>query len=164
MKTRVSISVLLFACALTACSKPNAAASNQAAASAPAGTPAAAPAPATTPAAPPASEFVGTWAFSGEILGARHSLQSAPICTFTQAAAGLEGSCKGPSAAGTAAVQVNGNAIDVIYSHRATAPNGVNGVAEFRGLLGPDGVIRGRERDSVIPGREGPFTAQRVGN
>lgn len=162
MTTRVSISLLLFACALTACSKPNAAASNQAAA-APAPAPAATPAAAAA-AAPVVSGFAGTWAFSGEILGARHSLQSAPICTFTQAPTGLVGTCKGPSAAGTAAVQVNGNAIDVIYSHQATAANGVNGVSEFRGLLGPDGVIRGRERDSVLPGREGPFTAQRVGN
>ena len=162
MKTRVSISVLLFACALTACSKPNAAASNQAAA-APATAPAATPA-APAAAAPVANAFVGTWAFSGEIRGARSSLQSAPICTFTQAAVGLEGSCKGPSASGTAAVQVNGNAIDVIYSHRATAANGVNGVAEYQGVLGADGVIRGRERDTFLPGRVGQFTAQRVGN
>ena len=162
MKANLSISILLFAGAVAGCSKPNTAPPAQAAA-APASAPAATPAPAAA-AAPPTSGFVGTWAFSGEILGRRDTLQAAPVCAFTQAAVGLEGSCKGPSASGTAAVQVNGNAIDVIYSHRATAANGVNGVAEYRGVLGPDGVIRGRVRDSFLPGREGPFTAQRVGN
>ncbi len=162
MKANLSISILLFAGAVAGCSKPNTAPSAQAAA-APASAPATTPAPAAA-VAPPANGFVGTWAFSGEILGRRDVLQAAPVCAFTQAAVGLEGSCRGPSASGTAAVQVNGNAIDIIYSHRATAANGVNGVAEYRGVLGPDGVIRGRVRDSFLPGREGPFTAQRVGN
>lgn len=108
-----------------------------------------------------AANFAGTWAVSG-ILGHPVTATASPVCVFRQSRNAISGTCKGPNGIGSALGAVNGSAIEWQWHIIATDPQGLSGIATFRGVLDADGVIRGTWHHSDNPAIIGTFTAQRV--
>ena len=108
------------------------------------------------------ANFTGKWAFSGT-LGDDPILETmAGVCDITQDDNVLVGSCKGPDGVASIDGSVDGNKIDMRVHHVKTSEGGATGISEFRGVLGDDGIIRGRWKDSAFPDALGTFTGQKV--
>lgn len=106
-------------------------------------------------------DFSGPWAVSGQIVAGPVFAAVIPVCRFRQVGNQLSGHCRGPNAAGPAFGATNGFTISWQWQLHATTPIGVNGIAAFQGMLGPDNIIRGTWTSSAAPGASGPFSAHR---
>ena len=108
-----------------------------------------------------AADFSGTWSASavyqknGQIV-----YTTTPVCTFQQTGNRISGTCTGPNALGPATGTASGSAITWQWKATANA-TGQIGLSTWKGTLGPDGVIRGDQTGSSLPGASAPFTAQR---
>lgn len=115
---------------------------------------------AAIPAIASSDDFVGIW----DVVGAIHGdgpvvLNVTSVCVFQQTGTIIAGTCRGADALGPASGTAVGAKIGWDADVKATAPNGVNGLLSFAGVLGPDGVIRGEVKWAGMPGRVGTFTA-----
>jgi hypothetical protein len=108
-----------------------------------------------------ATNFAGTWTVAGT-LGNPVIATSAPVCIFRQGGNAISGTCKGPNGIGSADGSVNGRAIYWRWHIIATNPNGLAGIATYRGVWGSDGVVRGTWTHTARPGVGGIFTAQKL--
>jgi hypothetical protein len=104
-----------------------------------------------------AAGFAGTWS----VAGALGNVRTNPVCTFRQAGSTLSGTCRGPNASGPAAGKVSGGQIAWQWRANAMNANATSGIATFKGVVGPDNVIRGSWTFSALRGA-GTFTAIRA--
>ncbi len=109
-----------------------------------------------------AANFAGRWSVGGSVVGGGYVTTIAPVCVLQQVGARIAGACRGPNNGGAAAGTVSGGVIVWQWRMVALTRLGFSGIATFRGVLGPGGIVRGQWRLTSHPGYVGNFTMKRV--
>ncbi len=108
-----------------------------------------------------AHDYSGKWAING-VLGDPTIASIVGICDFTQDGHDIVGSCKGATGVGAMDGSEDDGKIQFELHIVATKESGVTAIAHFKGVLDPDGVVRGTWTMSTFPDAGGPFTAQKI--
>ena len=108
-----------------------------------------------------AHDYSGKWAING-VVGDPTVASVVGICDLTQDGHDIVGSCKGATGVGAMDGSEDGAKIQFELHIVATKESGVTAIAHFKGVLDPDGVIRGTWTMSTYPDAGGPFTAQKI--
>jgi hypothetical protein len=118
--------------------------------------------PQSLPARAADADFSGGWTVNAHLVSGATLMTIASVCTFTQTAEFVSGTCKGPNGSCAASGLVNGAELYLNCRTIATNAPALAGFSTFKGTLGPDNFIRGVFTHSTFPHASGPFVAQKL--